>query len=695
MTRLRGTWWRQPWLWLGVTFVVAAVTGIHYALKLRGYYIMPDELTYQREAIAIGDRLRPLLPGDGYYNSPGELSPMVQAIVWRIVGPVGTAIDASHVVNVLVFASACVPIYLLTRRITGSVVASLLAGAATVAVPWAAMTATLMTEPIAYTAFCWAVLLIQRSVAEPGTRGDVIGLLGVGLALLGRSQLAVLAGTLLVALLVREGVAARTEGVRVVLRRHVVLIGVGALVVLYLLVTGASPRGALGNYGIAAEGDVLPAGAFAYARELLTSVGLAAGVLTLPLAAGWAFAALGRPRREQPFAGALVVIVTVALLAVVVGAYSVRFTAGQNDRYIAYVAPLLFVGTAAAFTVGPFNVLAMAIAGLGSAWLYWTATLALLGPSLVAPGSSFRGVLYGRPRVLAAHLGINDADPTAVIAVLLVIVLAVIVIATRRLSLALVGAAVGVAVLAYGMAETNYTLNKVAPAQISHSFVSARGWADRALPPGQHMNAFIGVTSDQAASVGIWWDGVFYNRRVKRVYEMVNEPSYDQPAPLTVDMDPRTGVMSGLPGGYLLVPNAPVRVGLRDLHPIATNGVISLVRAPARPRAAFSFDAFNGSGAMNTGTRVPLRVFGDGRARKRSVTVTVVARGGDVRLAVSDEHGRRLAARTLRRDIPVPLKLTLPVRAAGPSRVVLRLDTVRHGAISGAYMQALGIALGP
>jgi hypothetical protein len=693
---LRAPSWRHPALWLLLILAAGIAAGVHYVLKLKGYYIMPDELTYQREAITIAHKGRPLVSSDPFYNSPSELAPILQAPVWGLITSVSAAIDASHVLNAIVFASSCIPVYLLSRRITGSVVASLLAGAATVAVPWFAISATLMTEPIAYTAFCWAALAVHHAIARPGPLGDVIGLAGVGLALQGRSQLAVLGGTLVLGIVVREAIAARTDGTKVALRRHYVLLTVIFLTAAFLLVSGMSPTGLIGNYGVATQGDVLPAGTFAYARELMTSAGLACAIITLPLATGWALAALGRPRNEEAFAGAIVVLVTTALLAVVVAAYSVRFTAGQNDRYISYVAPLLFTGTAAAFTVGPLRVVPMAIAGALTAWVYWTSTLALLGPSLVAPASAFRNVLHGRSTVLAGHFGFSDADPTAVLAVLGMVGLAIVLIAARRLRLAIVGAIVGAAVLAYGVAETAYTFHKVAPAQaaVSQVFLASRGWADRALPRGQTLNAFVGVTGDPAATVGVWWDAVFYNRTVDRVYLRTDGPNYNQTSPGGVTVDQETGSIDGLPGGYLLVPTQPVDVGLRGLQTLATYGSVSLVRAPSTPRAAFSLDTNAGSGQVGIGHTAPLRLYGDGHALDRVVRFTAVARLGPLRMYVSDEHGRRVAARALQQDVPVTIGKRVLVPATGATQLRVTIAAPRDGTTrEDAYLQTLGITL--
>lgn len=684
---------RHPASWLCLTAALTVAGGVAYVLKLKGYFIMPDELTYERDALHIAHTGRPVFSSDPYYTSLSQLAPLILAPVWLVIGPTSKALDASHIVNVAVFASACVPVFLLTRRITGSLPASLLAGAATVAVPWLAMSGTLMTEPVAYTAFCCGVLGMQRAVSEPGPRGDVLGLVAVALAVAARSQLVFLGPALVAALLVREAAAARSDGVVAVVRRHAVLLAAIVVGVAYVLVTGTSLRDTIGYYDITTQGDILPAGTFAYGRELLTSAGLACAGVTLPLAAGWALGALARPSRAQAFAGALVVLLAGAGLVLVAGAFSVRFTSGQNDRYISYLAPLLFTGTAAAFTVGPFNLATMAAAGVASVWVYWTSTLALFGPSLTSPASAFRTVIDGRSRQITSKLGIANADPTAVAAIVVAAVLVSVAIALSRLPRALVAGVVAAGVLAYGVAETTYTLHKVAQTQVGASpvFVASRGWADRAHPDDQPLNAFVGLTGDPLTTLGTWWDAVFYNREVDRVYEPAGTPPYEQPSYITVTVDPHTGAVQGLPGGYLIVATQPVNVGLRDARRVASYGVVSLVRVPAQPRATFSLETEAGTGQVPANSAGTVRVFGDGGAGRKRLTMTLVARNGPLRLSILGPGERRLEHRSLAKDAPVTVAVAVTAPGTGPATVRVRADAPGHGAAKDAYVQALAI----
>jgi hypothetical protein len=686
---------RHPASWLAGMVVVATVFGIGYVLKIKGYFVMPDELTYERNALHIAQTGRPVFSSDPYYNSLSQLAALLLAPAWAIFGSIGNALDASHIINVVVFASACVPVYLLARRIGVPTAGALLAGAATVAAPWSVLTGTLMTEPIAYTAFCWGLLGVHRAASEPGWRGDVLGLLAVALAVAARSQLVFLAAVLVAAVVVTEAFVARADPLAAV-RRHVVLLSVIAVGLVYVVVTGTTLRDTIGYYDITTQGDILPAGTFAYARELVTGATLASAALPLPLAIAWALDALGRPGERNAFAGAVILLLSGILLAVVAGAFSVRFTSGQNDRYISYLAPVLFTGAAAALTLRPLRLVPLAIATAASVWLLWTSTLALQGPSLVSPGSTFRTVIDGRTRQLATHLGFDHPKPTAVVGVLVIVAVVALAIALRRLPRAAVAAVVGAAILVYGIAETAYSLRKVEATQagMQGAYAAGRGWADRALPDGQELNVLTGFVHDVATSTAVWWDSVFYDTSVKRVYEVIGTTPYEQPSFISVPVDPRTGALEGLPGGYLLAPMHPVQIGLRGAQTVASAGEVSLMRVPENPRATFILDAHEGHGILDPGTATPLRLFGDGRGGRQPLDITAVAHAQPLGVSALGPDGRRLGAWTLAPEQPTVLRVTAPVPAQGATPLRIRVGTPAGGVTKGTTLQVLGIKLG-
>ena len=98
------------------------------------------------------------------------------------------AIRIAHGLNALLFASAAIPAYLLTRWVLASRAAALAVAALTVFVPWLSFTLSLLTEVVAYPAIIWAVYGIALTVAAPSARGDALALLAIGIAYAARTQ---------------------------------------------------------------------------------------------------------------------------------------------------------------------------------------------------------------------------------------------------------------------------------------------------------------------------------------------------------------------------------------------------------------------------------------------------------------------------------------------------------------------------
>ena len=98
----------------------------------------------------------------------------------------------AHLLNAFVMTSACIPAFLLARRVTGKRWAAYAMALLTMCVPWILFSGFLLTEVVGYPAFLWAVLAIQRATVAPSRRNDAILVLGLGLAIVSRTQFDVL-----------------------------------------------------------------------------------------------------------------------------------------------------------------------------------------------------------------------------------------------------------------------------------------------------------------------------------------------------------------------------------------------------------------------------------------------------------------------------------------------------------------------
>ncbi len=329
-----GIEWPLIALWVAFALALSAITG-----AVKDWFVMTDELVYERLAISIAKTGSPLPHiHDQFVRSLDQLYPLLIAPFFRH-GLVPHDIHGAHLLNAWVMTSACIPAFLLARRVTGQRSASYLLAFLSVTIPWFVYAPFLLTEVVAYPAALWGLLSFQSAIASPSRRNDLLALLGIALAFLARTQFVVLAGVLPVALLAYERARLRTA-----IARHrllAVVYGLGAAAALVFVASGGSLLG-LSVYGEQVHGGLLTwsnLGSFAgHAADL--SFGL--GILPFVVAVGWLLANLLRPARTSE-RHAFACIGAIAVLVLILEATSYDRTVGNFalDRYLFYLAPVV------------------------------------------------------------------------------------------------------------------------------------------------------------------------------------------------------------------------------------------------------------------------------------------------------------------------------------------------------------------
>ena len=686
----------RVWSFAGVALVAGA--GIVYVLQLSQYFVMPDELTYQRQTLAIASSGLPLGPSSPEYTSISQLPQVIRAPLFGAFGTVA-ATDLAHVLNVLLFVSAAAPAYLLARRVTGSAGAAALTSVACVMVPWLAMAGSMMTEPVAYPAFVWALLGMQLALAEPGLRNYFLGFGGIALAALTRSQFIVMLGVLAAAALVREAqraflvpTGARADAVRTAVRNQTPLLGVVGVVALVVIFLGPGRvrRSSLGYYDTAATGGLFAPGTGHTAVQLMGGVALACGAIPLALSSAWAISALRNPGERDRHVFALLFLLGGITILVIGASFTARFATGLNDRYVEYLAPLLLIGTAAALTAGRPRALALAVCGAGTVALIAATDLATQGLSLISPGAAFQSVLRGRTQQLTAAIGAGGVGASATLALVTAAAIATIIALGRRGPLP--ATAIAIALLAFLAIETGYTLSKLARTQrgADAAFLAQRSWIDRGLGDGRTAEAIIGSIGDPVTTTGTWWSALFWNGSVTAPYVIRGTPTFEQSFPRTVTIAEGTGRMSGVSSGYAVVPGTNRTFALRGAALLASAQGLDLVRLAGPPTLAWRLRTPDDSATLRAGAAGALRIFGDGHSAAVPVEIVATAHGGTARLRVADGHGHVLAMSDIAAESRVRVRLR-PRRAAGGGAT---LALTASAATPGATVQILDVRLG-
>ncbi len=340
-------------LWLALGAGLAVMTS-----RVVDWYVMTDELLYERLAISISHLHSPLPHVHGeLIGNVNQLYPLLLAPLFhdRLVPP---ALHDAHVLNAFVMSSACIPAFLLARRVVQSNRLAYFVAALSVCVPWIAVSSFLMTEVVAFPAFLWTALALQHAAVLPRVRNDVLLLLALVLATLARTQFAIFLVVLPLALLVHQlafaKAATRSQRVRVAVRElasaHRALLAAYAGLALAAVALLAAGRlsSILGTYSVTAEGNLIPRGTPHSLLEHLAPIGLGMGILPFVVGVAWLLTTLIAPRRPEQHAFASVATVTIAAFLFEVTSYDLRFGFDRlHDRYLFYVVPLILIAFAA------------------------------------------------------------------------------------------------------------------------------------------------------------------------------------------------------------------------------------------------------------------------------------------------------------------------------------------------------------
>jgi hypothetical protein len=619
----------SPQVVVGVIVLAAFLAALPYTRRVAEYYVMPDELGYVKQALDIVRSKSLVTTTDFYFGSYSQLQPLLMAPAYALFDGL-RAFDAAHAINAAAQASTAIPAYLLARRVLPWRPAAYLVALLTVITPWAVMSGSMMSENAAYPASVWGALAVQRAIAEPGVRADLLAVLGVGLAFFARSQFYLLGIAFVAAVVLHEvgyrlaearageRLAALRAGVVATVRGHVALVVVGVLVLLALLVTSVGNT-ALGTYASVQNGQLLPPGTLDKGLELVENVVIAVACLPLVLTLAWVPLTLLRPRTRDQHAFAALLLFYLPLLVVALGSFSVRFTAGPNDRYMFYILPLLFVGMMAMLLDRRPNRVAILVGAGLTAWLAWTASFQLTGPSMVAASSAFHAVLLGHAVELGKTVGIHQLRAQSVIAVATVVAAVVLIAVRPRLRPALVAGVVAVLVGSFTLVETVYTAKKVTDGQatVPNSAVDQRAWIDKAIGRDGRAATVISLIADVQTTDAVLWETSFWNETVRNTFVLQGGSGYDVGAAAAFTFRP-DGSISGMDGyRHLAISTLDRRFALRGTRVEARRDPMVLYRVPARPQADWSMQATDDSGLTPAGRTTIVRVYGSGSAPVR------------------------------------------------------------------------------
>lgn len=668
----------HPALW--VLFVLAAVWIAWFAVRIHVYFLMPDELRYVKQAVS-WSRGHPVVPGSEAWTMWSQVQPILMAPLWGLFSS-PHAYFLTHVLNAVLFASAVFPGYVLARAVLGSHRWALAAAVLTVVIPWSALTGVVMLENAAYPLALWAMVAVHRAGMRPGLRSDLIAVGALLLAFFGRTELLVLWATL-PAVLLAQGLrypadpdAAIGRRLLAVVSRHRLVVALGAVAVLIALV---DKKLLLGD---APPGKVLGPGSLGFGLDMLAYVAGGIAMLPLALSLAWVAATIVRPLSPERHAFAVILTTATVLLTVIIGggtrALAVVASLGVVDRYLFYVAPLLVIGMIAFLLERrPLSLLTLG-GGLVAAVVFWTAELRLAGPTFNTPSATWHPILNDAAERVGRALDVQTLTSGKLLAGVTVLASAAVALARRRVRPELVTAVVVGVVGVYVAVETTYTRHQLEKIQPGKHYARGRDWVDATLPRGARsalLLSSLGV--DAATAQATWWDVSFWNRAVTAVrYAPGAEIGHDgQAVSKGVTVVPADGRVDGLSGLHYLV-RAVVdrRFGFRGESTLgAPHNNLQLWQLPSPDRLAWWYRGPDETGYVPAGRRAVVRVFADGKAGRRRVTMPIGTPFGarrPSRFAISSA-GRRVAAGRVGTGATRSVSVDVTLAAAGHADLVL------------------------
>jgi hypothetical protein len=669
------------------------------AAHVRDWFVMTDELLYERFAISVAHTgsLLPRLHGE-VIPSLSQLYPVLAAPFFRH-GSVPSDIRDARIAGAWLMSSACIPAFLLARRVCVRSGAAYAAAALAIWMPWILYSSFLLTEVVAYPAFLWCVLGLQRAVAAPSARNDVLAMLGLALAYFSRTQLALLVVVLPVALLLVERRA-------VVSRHHVLAAAYAALVAAVVVLIGLGRFSDLfGVYGNTVGSDFLPPGVGRWLLEHTALLALGLGVVPFLVGVAWLLANAIRPpldREGQVFAalGVLIVpalVVEVTVYDLHVGAHAVF------DRYLFYAAPLVVIAALRGLVGGvrPRWTLALPTAVVAAGFAVGAPPSFMWSQfPMIAPDSPVSA--FFRPLVSVLH-GVTATQ--AVLTVATIVGAAAFALAPRRLAPA---AGVFLLVLPLGAAYS------------FHRLFAVNGWSLRPITASEHDQAWIDrivgsaprvtmvpypISSNYFSSQQRWRDVEFWNKSVARdaqvpgggyVYTGTTFPK------LALGFDPAWGSTSISPTRYVALSDKETRFRISG-PAIGTSADVLLIDAGRRWRLDWTTFGLFDDGWTKAGVVARVRIFpAPGQHGPHLRTLTIAARAPDNiperALTVTSNAGRWQAQTTNTGTATGSLLVCVPasgwtevrIRTPDSSYALGSIDTLAHSFTS----RRVGVALG-
>jgi hypothetical protein len=457
-----------------------------------------DETLIEQSAVHYTSDLPNSLFHDVDARATNRLYSLVLSIAFHMFGG-ASAVRVDHVLSVLMFVSAALPIFLIAKVLLRSEWFAAWVALLSIAVPWLTLTSALFTENLSYPLFWWSLLAVCRAVWRPSALRDAIAILVIALLVCTRVQFAaVFVGYAIAAMSISiwraeggSGIRRRLTGAaRELVRGYPLMLAALAAVVAFVVYENVSGQWEsqveqlLGTYSSVVIRNGVPSNMVQGLLVELIALALGVGLIPALVSLVWLVKRLSRPTLDRRWSYLVVsTIVIVAFLVLTVfsqGGYLGQLT---EERYFFYVIPVFWLGTFAALEDRNVRARELVLASLGLAAIYGSIPfLSYLSQetAFLAPMEAIVPHLLSRRLLELGLPGLTVQDALAVLTLVAGVLTAMMWRARGRVRLWLVvGSAVAVQLVLTGYAFAVIDGKVQGIRGRTAGSVDALGWLDR------------------------------------------------------------------------------------------------------------------------------------------------------------------------------------------------------------------------
>jgi hypothetical protein len=293
--------------------------------------------------------------------------------------------------------------------------------------------------------------------------------------------------------------------------------------------------------------------------------------------------------------------------------------------------------------------------------------------SIIDPSFAIHRAFVTDGSALTQALGLPAVDPRILLAVIATAFVLMLVALRRRLPTPWLLLALGLPLLAYGVANTGYVMTKLSLqySAVPASHPQSLNGFDRLVPASADVGLVIApdeptVEPEPVNTWWTWWQPSFWNKTVQRAFIFPGDDSFAQGFVTTLHQDLVHGRLAGLDGAnYLVKLMGDARFAPRGPILTPVGSLLMLYKLAPGAQLLYGTSGVDQYSRLEPGSHPFIRVFGWGAAAaSERVSVTLESPAAQAECPCRIHFGSAYG------DVALPAASVTPGRAVPVSRIV-------------------------